>query len=72
MRIPLLSLILGIPLSARDDVSTYARLRLLGGGADVKRRDIYIWGNFGFTVTGVQAYLVSLVERGLSPLAEGK
>jgi hypothetical protein len=57
------ALTLGIPLSARDDVSAYARLRLLGGGADVKRRDIYNWGNFGFAVIGVQADLVSLVGR---------
>ena len=56
---------LGVPLGAKDDVNAYARLRLLGGGADVVRRDIYNWGNYGFALVGVQADLVSLVERGL-------
>ncbi|WNG16398.1 hypothetical protein [Cystobacter fuscus] len=60
------ALSLGVPLNTRGDVSAYARLRLLGGGADVTRRNIYNWGNFGFAVLGVQADLVSLVERGLS------
>ncbi len=59
------ALTLGLPLDAKGDVNVYARLRLLGGGADVKRRDIYNWGNFGFALVGVQADLVSLVERGL-------
>jgi len=59
------ALTLGLPLNTKGDVHAYARLRLLGGGADVKRRDIYNWGNFGFAVVGVQADLVSLVERGL-------
>jgi hypothetical protein len=59
------ALTLGLPLNAQGDVNAYARLRLLGGGADVKRRDIYNWGNFGFALVGVQADLVSLVERGL-------
>ena len=58
-----LALTLGLPLVDRRDVNVYARLRLLGGGADVKRRDIYNWGNFGFALVGVQADLVSLVER---------
>ena len=57
------ALTLGVPLSARRDVSAYARLRLLGGGADVSRRNIYNWGNFGFALLGVQADLVSLVGR---------
>jgi hypothetical protein len=60
------ALTLGVPLNTRGDVNAYARLRLLGGGADVTRRNIYNWGNFGFAVLGVQADLVSLVERGLS------
>ncbi|HYO52141.1 hypothetical protein [Archangium sp.] len=59
------ALTLGIPLSAKGDVSAYARLRLLGGGADVRRRDIYNWANFGFAVVGVQVDMVSLVERGI-------
>jgi len=59
------ALTLGLPLDTKGDVNVYARLRLLGGGADVKRRDIYNWGNFGFALVGVQADLVSLVERGL-------
>jgi hypothetical protein len=59
------ALTLGLPLDSKGDVNAYARLRLLGGGADVKRRDIYNWGNFGFALVGVQADLVSLVERGL-------
>lgn len=59
------ALTLGVPLSSKRDVSVYARLRLLGGGADVQSRDIYNWGNFGFAVVGVQADLVSLVQRGL-------
>jgi len=58
------ALTLGVPLSTQRDVNAYARLRLLGGGADVQRRDIYNWGNFGFAVIGVQADLVSLVQRG--------
>lgn len=57
------ALTLGVPLSTRDDVSAFARLRLLGGGADVKSRDIYNWANFGFAVLGVQADLVSLFDR---------
>lgn len=60
------ALTLGIPLDSKGDVNAYARLRLLGGGADVKRRDIYNWGNFGFAVLGVQADLVSLIDRGFS------
>ncbi len=55
-----LALTLGIPLVERQDVNVYARLRLLGGGADVQRRDIYNWGNFGFALLGVEADLVSL------------
>lgn len=60
------ALTLGLPLNTKGDVNAYARLRLLGGGADVKTRDIYNWGNFGFAVLGVQADLVSVVERGLA------
>jgi hypothetical protein len=59
------ALTLGLPLDARGEVNAYARLRLLGGGADVKRRDIYNWGNFGFALVGVQADLLSLAGRGL-------
>ena len=59
------ALTLGLPMNAKGDVHAYARLRLLGGGADVRRRDIYNWGNFGFALVGMQADLVSLVERGL-------
>jgi hypothetical protein len=59
------ALTLGVPLDTRGDVQAYARLRLLGGGADVPRRDIYNWGNFGFAQLGIQADLVSLVEHGL-------
>jgi hypothetical protein len=57
------ALTLGVPLDTRGDVQAYARLRLLGGGADVPRRDIYNWGNFGFAQLGVQADLVSLLTR---------
>ncbi|WNG37620.1 hypothetical protein F0U60_30910 [Archangium minus] len=57
------ALTLGVPVTSKGDVSAYARLRLLGGGADVKRRDIYNWGNFGFALVGVQADLVSLFDR---------
>ncbi|QRK07089.1 hypothetical protein JQX13_44735 [Archangium violaceum] len=60
------ALTLGVPLTSKNDVNAYARLRLLGGGADVKRRDIYNWGNFGFAVVGVQADLVSLLDRSLA------
>lgn len=59
------ALTLGVPLGAKGDVDAFARLRLLGGGADVRSRNIYNWGNFGFAVIGVKADLVSLVERGL-------
>lgn len=59
------ALTLGVPLNDKGDVNAYARLRLLGGGADVPRRDLYNWANFGFAVLGLQADLVSLVERGL-------
>jgi hypothetical protein len=59
------ALSLGVPLDTRGDVQAYARLRLLGGGADVPRRDIYNWGNFGFAQLGVQADLVSLLGHGL-------
>jgi hypothetical protein len=57
------ALTLGVPLDARRDVSAYARLRLLGGGADVTRRNLYNWGNFGFAQLGLQADLVSLFRR---------
>ena len=57
------ALTLGVPLNARRDVSAYARLRLLGGGADVSGRNIYNWGNFGFAQLGLQADLVSLFSR---------
>lgn len=57
------ALTLGLPLGDTGDVQAYARLRLLGGGADVTRRNIYNWGNFGFAVLGLQADLVSLVDR---------
>jgi hypothetical protein len=60
------ALTLGIPLIGQGDVNVYARLRLLGGGADVPRRDLYNWAHFGFALLGLQADLVSLVERGLS------
>ncbi|MCY1077566.1 hypothetical protein [Archangium lansingense] len=59
------ALTLGVPLNSNGDVNAYARLRLLGGGADVKQRNIYNWGNFGFAVLGLQADLVSLAGRGL-------
>ncbi|WP_434389681.1 hypothetical protein [Melittangium boletus] len=55
-----LALTLGVPLDTRGEVNAYARLRWLGGGADVARRDIYNWANFGFALVGVQADLVSL------------
>ncbi len=57
------ALTLGVPLNTPGDVTIYARLRLLGGGADVQRRNIYNWGNFGFALVGVQADLVSWAER---------
>jgi hypothetical protein len=59
------ALTLGVPLVPKNDVSAYARLRLLGGGADVTSRNIYNWANFGFALIGVQADLVSLAARGL-------
>jgi hypothetical protein len=57
------ALTLGVPLTARSDVSAYLRLRALGGGAEVTRRDIYNWGHFGFALVGVQADLVSLLNH---------
>lgn len=58
------ALTLGLPLSAKRAVHAYARLRLFGGGAEVPRRNIYNWANFGFALLGVQADLVSLAGRG--------
>ncbi len=58
------ALTLGMPLTQRsDEVSGFLRLRWVGGGADVERRDIYNWGNFGFVLAGVRGDLQSLIQR---------
>ncbi|MET0404952.1 MAG: hypothetical protein ABW123_21225 [Cystobacter sp.] len=61
------ALTLGLPLTHRRDVNAYARLRWLGGGADVPRRDIYNWANFGFALLGLEVDLSSLFERATQP-----
>ncbi len=58
------ALTLGIPLTRQsDDLSAFLRLRWVGGGADVERRDIENWGNFGFVLAGVRGDLQSLFLR---------
>ncbi len=58
------ALTLGMPLTQQsEEVSAFLRLRLVGGGADVERRDVYNWGNFGFALAGVRADLQSLFVR---------
>ncbi|ATB32644.1 hypothetical protein [Melittangium boletus] len=58
-----LALTLGLPLDAQGGVTAYARLRWLGGGADVTRRELSNWANFGFALVGIQTDLVSLFAR---------
>jgi hypothetical protein len=49
------ALTLGVPVIPGIDV--LLRLRLVGGGADVPKRDIYNWGNFGFALVGLRVDL---------------
>jgi hypothetical protein len=49
------ALTLGVPIVPGLDF--LLRFRLVGGGANVPRRDIYNWGNFGFAVVGVRVDL---------------
>jgi len=53
------ALTLGVPLTPATDL--FFRLRFLGGGAEVPRRDIYNWGNFGFALVGVRSDLMQFV-----------
>lgn len=55
------ALTLGVPLFPGLDV--LLRLRLVGGGADVPKRDIFNWGNFGFALVGLRADLPLLWSR---------
>lgn len=49
------ALTLGVPVVPGLDF--LLRLRLVGGGANVPKRDIYNWGNFGFAVLGLRVDL---------------
>jgi hypothetical protein len=53
-----LALTLGVPV--RPGLDGFLRLRWLGGGATVVRRDIQNWGNFFFAVAGVRMDLTDL------------
>lgn len=52
------ALTLGVPLF--DGVDVFLRLRVVGGGATVPKREIYNWGNFGSAVAGVRVDLPEL------------
>jgi len=52
------ALTLGVPV--RHGVDAFVRLRWLGGGANVIRRDISNWGNFFFAVAGIRMDLTDL------------
>lgn len=52
------SLTLGVPL--RPDADFFFRLRYVGGGADVPRRDLYNWAHLGSATIGVRFDLASL------------
>lgn len=52
------ALTLGLPVSRSVDV--FLRLRVVGGGAEVPRRDFENWGNFGAALAGVRVDLPAL------------
>jgi len=49
------ALTLGVPVA--DGVDGLLRLRVIGGGANVPRREIYNWGNFGAALVGLRVDL---------------
>lgn len=53
------ALTLGVPFVNGADF--FLRLRVVGGGANVPRRDIYNWGNFGSALVGLRLDLASLL-----------
>ncbi|RMG14362.1 MAG: hypothetical protein D6729_13785 [Deltaproteobacteria bacterium] len=62
------SLTLGLPIGSSVDI--LFRLRLLGGGADVPRRDIFNWGNFFSATAGVRIHLSQLARDLARPPAQ--
>jgi hypothetical protein len=52
------ALTLGIPLTRAVDL--FLRLRIVGGGARVPRRDFFNWGNFGAALVGLRVDLPRL------------
>ncbi len=55
------ALTLGVPLIPGADF--FLRLRLVGGGAEVTKREIYNWGNFGGAFAGLRLDLPQLLAR---------
>ncbi len=56
------ALTLGLPFTRGADL--FFRLRLVGGGADVPRRDIYNWADFYTATAGVRLDLGRILGRG--------
>lgn len=56
------ALTMGVPLSGEADF--FLRLRYLGGGADVPRRDLYNWAHLGIASLGLRVDLAGLFSRG--------